>query len=354
LYKLNLILTNTNLISDKSHPGVRATFVLTKRYNKMNIIVTGSLGNISKPLTEDLLQKGHSVTVVSSNPEKQKAIEALGATAAIGTIEDLPFLTKTFTGADVVYCMLPVFDYLDPKLDIMATTRRQIGNYTSAIQAAGIKQVVHLSSVGAHRDKGTGLLAFHHLAESLFQELPADVIIKHARPVGFYTNLFNFKSTIQGKGILGFFLTLRFSGFRSLISGKTGVITANYGAEDKMPWASPLDIASAIAEELCSPFTERKFRYIASEELTCNEVAKIIGEAIGKPWLKWVLMSDKDMMGGLKMFGMPEPNAKGMVEMNAAMHSGLVNEDYYRHLPKTLGKVKMKDFAKEFAAVYNQ
>jgi uncharacterized protein YbjT (DUF2867 family) len=320
----------------------------------MKIIVTGSLGNISMPLTQELLQQGHSVTVVSSDPKKQKAIEALGATAAIGTIEDLSFLTNTFTGADAVYCMLPVFNYLDPKLDIMATTRRQIGNYTNAIQAAGVKQVVHLSSVGAHLDKGTGLLAFHHLAESLFKELPAEVIIKHMRPVGFYTNLFNYKSTIQGKGLLGLFFTLRFSGFRSLISGKTGVIVANYGAEDKMPWVSPLDIAAAIAEEFSMPFTERKFRYIASEELTCNEVAKIIGEAVGKPWLKWVLMSDKDMMGGLKMFGMPESTAKGMVEMNAAMHSGLVDEDYYRNPPKTMGKVKMKDFAGEFAAVYHQ
>jgi hypothetical protein len=51
---------------------------------------------------------------------------------------------------------------------------------------------------------------------------------------------------------------------------------------------------------------------------------------------------------------MPESTAKGMVEMNAAMHSGLVDEDYYRNPPKTMGKVKMKDFAGEFAAVYHQ
>jgi glycogen synthase len=29
----------------------------------MKIIATGSLGNISKPLTKELIQKGHSVTV---------------------------------------------------------------------------------------------------------------------------------------------------------------------------------------------------------------------------------------------------------------------------------------------------
>ena len=77
----------------------------------MKIIVTGSLGNISKPLTEELVAKGHAVTVISSKPEKQAAIEALGATAAIGTLEDVPFLTATFTGADAVYCMLPPFNF---------------------------------------------------------------------------------------------------------------------------------------------------------------------------------------------------------------------------------------------------
>ena len=93
---------------------------------------------------------------------------------------------------------------------------------------------------------------------------------------------------------------------------------------------------------------------MASEELTCNEIAKTLGTAIGKPYLKWALMSDKDMLGGLKMFKVPQSRAEGIVEMNAGMHSGLVNEDYYRNKPKVMGKVKMKDFAKEFATVYNQ
>ena len=320
----------------------------------MKIIITGSLGNISKPLTQELVQKGHDVTVISSKTEKKAAIEALGASAAIGFIADVKFLSNTFTGADAVYCMLPPFDYFDPNLDIMATTRNLVGDYAQAIRNSGVKHVVHLSSIGAHTDKGNGLLAFHHLAESIFKELPPDVIIKHMRPVGFYTNLYDFKDTIKGKGFLGLFLTLRFSGFMSLITGKTGVIAANYGAEDKNPWVSPKDIAAAIAEELTTPFIERKVRYVASEELTCNEIAQIIGNAIGKPYLKWALMSDKDMMGGLKMFGMPESRAKGVVDMQAGMHNGSVNEDYYRNRPKVMGKVKMSDFAKEFAAVYNQ
>ena len=49
----------------------------------------------------------------------------------------------------------------------------------------------------------------------------------------------------------------------------------------------------------------------------------------------------------------PKARAAGIVEMNAAIHSGLLDEDYYRNRP-VLGKVKLVDFAREFATVYNQ
>jgi hypothetical protein len=39
--------------------------------------------------------------------------------------------------------------------------------------------------------------------------------------------------------------------------------------------------------------------------------------------------------------------------MGTAIKSGAMNEDYWKHHPATLGKVKMADFAKTFAAVYN-
>jgi len=40
--------------------------------------------------------------------------------------------------------------------------------------------------------------------------------------------------------------------------------------------------------------------------------------------------------------------------MYTGLNSGLLSEDYYRNRPKVLGKVKLADFAKEFAAAFNQ
>ena len=44
--------------------------------------------------------------------------------------------------------------------------------------------------------------------------------------------------------------------------------------------------------------------------------------------------------------------AAGLVEMYASLHSGLLAEDYYRHKPTVMGKVKLADFAKEFTATF--
>jgi hypothetical protein len=43
--------------------------------------------------------------------------------------------------------------------------------------------------------------------------------------------------------------------------------------------------------------------------------------------------------------------AKGFVEMNAARKGNILYEDYFKNRP-VLGKIKVKDFAKDFAKVY--
>ena len=213
----------------------------------------------------------------------------------------------------------------------MAHCRSISNNYAKAIEQSGVKRVVHLSSIGAHLDKGTGLILAHYDAERTLGNLQ-DVAITFMRPVAFYYNLYGFLDGIK----------------------KTGTMASNYGAEDKVAWVSPIDIAAAVAEEIVTPMVGRKVLYVASEELTCNEIAGILGAAIGKPELKWIVVPNEQMQSGLQTVGMSKAIAAGLVEMNATLHSGELFQDYYLNRPKALGKVKMKDFAKEFAGAFNQ
>jgi uncharacterized protein YbjT (DUF2867 family) len=297
----------------------------------MKITITGSLGHIGKPLTQALVQKGHSVTVISSNREKQKEIESIGATSAIGSLEDVNFIASSFANADAVYCIVPPANYFDHNLDLLAYYRRLGNNYVQAIKRSGVKRIINLSTIGGHLDKGNGILVGAHHVENLLNELPPDVSITHIRPTEFYYNLLPQVHSAKSNGF----------------------ISSNIGNEVVNSWVSPTDIAAAIADEITSSFTGRKVRYVASEELTYNDLASILGKAIGNPELKWLALTDEQMKDGLIAAGMNPKIAAGLTEMYAAINSGLLYEDYNKHKPTKMGKVKVADFAKEFAAFIN-
>lgn len=300
----------------------------------MNIVITGSLGNIGKPLTIDLVQKGHAVTVITSKFERKSAIEALGAKAEVGSFLNVDFLIKTFKGADIVYLMEAwegIGSIFDKNVDFLAAFEEIGNNYKTAVEQSGVKQLIHLSSIGAHTDQGTGSLYLHNKVETILRQLSEDVSIKFMRPVGFYTNLFRSLDSIKNQN----------------------TIISTYGGDQKEPWVSPLDIAATIAEEMEKPFEGNTVHYLASDEVSPNEVAQILGEAIGQLDLTWKAISEEQMLEGMLKSGMNEWIANGFVKMQEAQASGSLYEDFYRHKP-LLGKVKFKEFAKEFAQVFHQ
>lgn len=295
----------------------------------MKFVVTGSLGNISKPLAEKLVAAGHDVTVVSSKADKVAQIEALGAKAAIGSVEDVAFLTKTFSGADAVYTMVPPhFGAADWKKYIAGIGE----NYAAAIKASGVKNVLNLSSMGAHMPEGCGPVSGLFFVEKALNALEG-VNVKHLRPGFFYTNFLANVGMVKHMGIIG----------------------GNYGENVTLVIAHPDDIAEVAAEELLSlSFKGKSVRYLASDEKTTHEVASVFGKVIGKPELPWVNFKDEDTLAGMLQAGLPEEIAKNYAEMGAAMRSGEMDSDYKVNRPAVLGKTKLEAFAPVFAAVYAQ
>lgn len=294
----------------------------------MKIIVTGSLGNIGKPLTKQLIENGNTVTVVSSNTERKSEIEALGASAAIGTLEDAGFLASTFKGADAVFAMVPP-NFAAP--DSRAYYQKIGESYAQALNGSGVKRVVDLSSWGADLDHGTGFIVGSHDVEQILNRVP-DVAITHLRPTSFYSNLYSFIGMIKHAGIIG----------------------TNYGGDVEIALVAQADIARVAAEEIQREASGIDIRYIASDDVTLNQVASALGAAIGKPDLKWMFFSDGQTQAALEQTGMPAHNAAKLVELNASINSGKLREDYDLHRPVAVGKVKLADFAKEFAAAYHK
>lgn len=291
----------------------------------MKFVITGSTGNISKPLSTMLVEIGHEVSVITSSNEKMTEIEDLGAKALVGSVEDADFLSNAFQGSDAVYTMIP------PNMnsaDWKAFVCKVGDNYVKAIQAAGVKKVVNLSSIGAHMDKGGGLTSLYYYVEQELNKLE-HVDILHLRPGSFYFNFFGNIGMIKHMGIIG-----------------------NNYAVSVVPLSHPRDIAVAAFEELSAlRFNGKSVRYVVSDELSTDEIAKVLGEAIGKPDLKWVKFGDEDALNGMLQSGLTQNVAEKLVEMGQAVQSGNTVADYILHKP-ILGPNKFKEFAREFASVY--
>ncbi|WP_116126248.1 NAD(P)H-binding protein [Lewinella sp. IMCC34183] len=292
----------------------------------MEIVLTGSLGHIGQPLTEKLTQRGHQLTVITSTPERAGAITDLGATPAIGEVQDAAFLSRTFAGADLVYCIIPP-DYTVP--DINAYYRNIGQQYAAAIRQAGVPRVVLLSSFGAELDAGTGVILGSHFVEEELKSLDG-VQLTIVRPTYFYYNLLNLIGSIRA----------------------TGHIMTNYGGDDLLYLVAPSDIAEAVVEEIERPAEPRRVRYVYSDERTGNEIATVLGRAIGKPDLQWRVIPDGAVRQAMVDHGMHARMADDLTALNRSLRDGRLAADFLRHKPERAGRVKLEDYAPTFAAAY--
>jgi uncharacterized protein YbjT (DUF2867 family) len=293
----------------------------------MHYVVTGSLGHTGKPVTEGLLAAGHTVTVVTSKAEKAAAIEALGAKAAVGSVEDAEFVKQTFAGADAVYLMIPA------KWGVTnwrAFQNRIIDNYVAGITAQGINKVVLLSSIGAHMGNGAGPVDGLYDAEQKLNALPGLNAV-YLRPSYFYYNLFNMIGMVKGMGIMG----------------------SNFG-DDTIVLTHTDDIADVALDKLLDvTLTGKQVQYIASDERTGAEIARILGAAVGKPETPWVVFSDEQNTQGMLQAGLNEEMATQYTHLGHAMRTGAMQADFFKNRPES-GKIKLEQFAgQEFAPAFN-
>jgi uncharacterized protein YbjT (DUF2867 family) len=294
----------------------------------MKITISGSLGNVGKPLTKHLVAADHQVTVISSNKERKAAIEALGATAAIGSVRDEDFLTNALKGADAVFAMTP--PAMGPN-NILANTINAGKAYASAIKKAGTPRVVMLSSVGADLPEGNGPVAALYHIEKMYNEIEGTAF-RFFRAGYFFRNFLNNVPLIRTMGIMG----------------------ANFPATTRMPLTHQDDIAAAVATELQTSFNGKQVRYIVSDLRTPHEMAKSVGAAIGIPDLPWVEFTDEQSLQGMKQAGLPGELAGLLTEMGAGIRSGSLFRDFENNGSPVIGRIKLEDFAKEFAEMFKQ
>lgn len=236
-------------------------------------------------------------------------------------------MARSFEGADAIYTMIP------PKMDVEdwpVFTSYVADNYVLAIQKAGVRKIVHLSSMGAHIPEGAGPVSDHYKVEQKLNAL-RDVDVSILRPGSFYTNFLRNIGMIKTMGIIG-------SNYDDLV----------------LPLVAPRDIAAAAQEELRARWVEgTRVRYVVSDERSTAEIAQVLGKAIGKPELPWIRFKDEDALDGMLRVGMSRSVAENLVQMGRVMDRGDARADFDKHRP-VFGPTKLEEFAREFAEVYRR
>jgi uncharacterized protein YbjT (DUF2867 family) len=258
----------------------------------------GASGNTGHIVANNLLTRGQKVRVIGRNSAHLQPLTSKGAEPFIADVIDGSTLAKAFHGADAAYVMIPP----NPtNQDPLGYSNRVSDAIAGAVQSAGTKSVVALSSIGAELTSGTGpVVGLHSLEEKLKQNSGPNVLFLRC---GYFM-----ENTLPQANAIR----------------QMGSIAGSLRSDLKLPMIATRDIGAVAADILLHPTIRGKQtrELLGHRDVSYNDVAASIGKAIGKADLKYVHLQDDQVRGALVQMGMSEPMANLLVEMMQALNSG--------------------------------
>jgi len=261
-------------------------------------VVTGATGHTGNIVARTLLDKGAKVRVIGRGADRLEALVAKGAESSVTDLTDVSSLAKSFDGAKAAYVMLP------PSLtapDYRQFQDRVTETIAAALRSAGITHVVTLSSIGADKPDRTGpVLGLRYLEQQLNHINGLHVL--HLRAGYFMEN------TLAQVGIIQ----------------KMGMSLGPLRPDLKLSMIATEDVGVVAADALLRlDFQQKDTRELQGQrDLSMNEVAQIIGKAIGNPGLRYAQAPDDQVQAALIQLGMSSSMAALLLEMSAALNSG--------------------------------
>lgn len=289
------------------------------------VVVVGATGNTGSVAAERLLAAGEKVRIVGRNADKLKRFADQGAEAFTGDVLDAAAMTRAFTGATAVYAMIPP-NYAAP--DFHAYQGQASESLASAIEKAGVKHVVTLSSIGADKPEKCGPVTGLHLFEQRINQIPGANVL-HLRPGYFMENLLMYVGLIKSMGMTAG--TLKGDVPISMIAARD---IGAYAAER----LRRRDFSGHSTRELVGP-----------RDVTMSEAASLIGKAIGRPGLSYSRVPEMMVRPALKQMGFSDDTARLFLEMIEAMNSGWMRAMEPRSAENTT-PTTIEQFAREVFA----
>ncbi len=293
-------------------------------------VVLGASGNTGHIVARNLLAQQKKVRVVGRNAAHLQPFAAQGAEVFVGDVTDASTLTKALQQADSAYVMIP------PNItsnDPQSYQERVTDSIAAAVKNSGVKNVVALSSIGADKPSGTGpVIGLHNFEQKLNQIDSANVLFLRAA--------YFMENTLAQAAII------------RMMGSAAGPLRPDL----KVSMIASRDIGAAAADVLLKPdFHGKQTReLLGHRDLNYNEVAAIIGKAIGKPDLKYVQPPDDQVRAGMVQSGMSDELARLLLEMAESLNSGYMHALEPR-TPNNTTPTSYENFvAEKFVLAYQQ
>ena len=260
--------------------------------------IIGASGNTGSVVAGKLLAHGEKVRVIGRDASRLERFVQKGAEAVVAHANDAAALTHAFSGAKAVYLMIPP----NPTHSNVREDQERVSDaLVAALQNTGVEHAVVLSSIGADRSEKTGpVVGLHNLEWKLNGIVALNAV--YLRAGYFMENLLPQVGIIQNFGATG------------------GPLRGDL----KVAMIATQDIGAAAAEALLKlDFSGKQARELLGQrDLTYQEVAEVIGKAIGKPGLGYMQLGPAQLKPALMQIGMSSNMADLLLEMSDSLNSG--------------------------------
>lgn len=220
--------------------------------NITKILITAAAGRTGSHVVKQLIEKGYPVrAMVRRLDEKSERLANLGAEVVVGDFLNLKSLRVVMNGIKRAYFCYPPADHL-----LEATT-----NFAIVAKEKGFESVVNMSQIIVRENHPSALSRQHWLAEQVLDW--ANVGSTHIRPT-----FFSEMAAILNSDPIS----------------REGKMYLPHGDKKHAPVTTD-DIAAVVVGVLVNPEPHigKVYTVTGQQVMSQSGIAKIIGEAIGKP-----------------------------------------------------------------------
>lgn len=257
-------------------------------------LVMGITGKVGSATAEHLLAQGQKVRALVRNREKASSWANKGVELVDGDWNDAAAIERALKGVEGALVMLPTVWAPSPDYK---EARGVIANYVEALTKAAPPRVVALSSMGADKTSGLGMITALSLLEQGFRDLISPTAF--VRAGGFFENFLYGLQVAQG-----------------------GTLPVYYNPTNRQStMVATNDIGAEVSTLLTGPAWSGRRVIELGSMISADEVAEQLGEVL-KLDVKAFAVPRAGWAEAFEQFGIPQGRTGPAEEMFEAVNAG--------------------------------